>query len=71
MIQAGFTFEHPTTKTRTVALESDAETNGMGWLLVFFYWAWFFSKNCSLIMPVFVSKFPYPLYPVSVVKNLS
>ena len=33
MIRAGFTFEHPTTKTRTVVLESDAETNGMGWLL--------------------------------------
>jgi len=33
MIQAGFTFEHPTTKIRTVVLESDAETNGMGWLL--------------------------------------
>jgi quercetin dioxygenase-like cupin family protein len=33
MIRAGFTFEHPTTKTHTVVLESDAETNGMGWLL--------------------------------------
>jgi len=33
MIRAGFTFEHPATKTRTVVLESDAETNGMGWLL--------------------------------------
>lgn len=33
MIRAGFTFEPPTTKTRTVVLESDAETNGMGWLL--------------------------------------
>ena len=33
MIRAGFTFEHPTTKTRTVVLESDAETNGIGWLL--------------------------------------
>jgi mannose-6-phosphate isomerase-like protein (cupin superfamily) len=33
MIRAGFTFEHPITKTRTVVLESDAETNGMGWLL--------------------------------------
>jgi len=33
MIRAGFTFEHPTTKTRTMVLESDAETNGMGWLL--------------------------------------
>jgi quercetin dioxygenase-like cupin family protein len=33
MVRAGFTFEHPTTKTRTVVLESDAETKGMGWLL--------------------------------------
>ncbi len=33
MIRAGFTFEHPATKTCTVVLESDAETNGMGWLL--------------------------------------
>jgi hypothetical protein len=33
MIQAGFTFEHPLTKTKTVVLESAAETNGMGWLL--------------------------------------
>ena len=33
MIRAGFTFEHPSTKTRTVVLESDVETNGMGWLL--------------------------------------
>ena len=33
MIRAGFSFEHPTTKPRTVVLESDAETNGMGWLL--------------------------------------
>jgi len=33
MIRAGFTFEHPKTKTRTVVLESDTETNGMGWLL--------------------------------------
>lgn len=33
MIRAGFTFEHPTTKTHTVVLESDAETKGMGWLL--------------------------------------
>jgi len=33
MIRAGFTFEHPTTKTKTVVLESDVETNGMGWLL--------------------------------------
>ena len=33
MIRAGFSFEHPRTKTRTVVLESDRETNGMGWLL--------------------------------------
>lgn len=33
MIRAGFNFEHPKTKTRMVVLESDAETNGMGWLL--------------------------------------
>jgi len=33
MIRAGFTFEHPVTKTKTVVIESDAETNGMGWLL--------------------------------------
>ena len=33
MIRAGFTFEHRTTRTRTVVLESDAETNGKGWLL--------------------------------------
>lgn len=33
MIRAGFTFEHPTTKTRTVVLEAAAETGGMGWLL--------------------------------------
>jgi hypothetical protein len=33
MIRAGFTFEHPKTQTRTVVLESDVETNGMGWLL--------------------------------------
>ena len=33
MIRAGFTFEHPVTKTKTVVLESDAETNSMGWLL--------------------------------------
>lgn len=33
MIRAGFTFEHPITKTRTVVLEAEAETNGMGWLL--------------------------------------
>lgn len=33
MIRAGFTFEHPTTKTRTVVLEAAEETEGMGWLL--------------------------------------
>lgn len=32
-INAGFTFEHPETKTRLTVLESDAETNGMGWFL--------------------------------------
>ena len=33
MIHAGFVFEHPVTRTRTVVLESDRETGGMGWLL--------------------------------------
>lgn len=33
MIRAGFTIENPLTKSRTVILESDAETQGMGWLL--------------------------------------
>jgi hypothetical protein len=33
MIRAGFTIENPMTKSRTIVLESDAETNGMGWLL--------------------------------------
>ncbi len=33
MIKAGFTFENPKTKTRLTVLESDAETNGLGWLL--------------------------------------
>lgn len=33
MIQAGFTFENPLTKGRTIVLKSDAETNGNGWLL--------------------------------------
>lgn len=33
MIRAGFTFEHPTTKTRTVVLEAAEETGGTGWLL--------------------------------------
>jgi hypothetical protein len=32
MIRAGFTIENPMTKSCTVVLESDAETNGMGWL---------------------------------------
>ena len=33
MIHAGFAFDNPTTGTRTVVLESDRETGGMGWLL--------------------------------------
>ena len=33
MIHAGFTIENPTTKSRTIVVESDAETKGMGWLL--------------------------------------
>src|SRR4051794_14393730 len=33
MIQSGFTVENPITKSRTVVLESDLETKGMGWLL--------------------------------------
>jgi hypothetical protein len=33
MIRAGFTFEHPITKTRTVVLEAARETRDMGWLL--------------------------------------
>lgn len=33
MIQAGFTFENPITKGRTLVIKSDVETNGMGWLL--------------------------------------
>ncbi|MCL4870044.1 MAG: hypothetical protein KJ063_13855 [Anaerolineae bacterium] len=33
MIQAGFTIENPLTKSRTVVMETDLETNGMGWLL--------------------------------------
>ena len=33
MIRKGFTIENPTTKSRTVVVESDAETNGAGWLL--------------------------------------
>ena len=33
MIRAGFTIENPITKSRTVVIESDEETKGMGWLL--------------------------------------
>ena len=33
MIRAGFSFEHPVSGTRTVVLESDAETGGLGWLV--------------------------------------
>ncbi len=33
MIRAGFTIENPLTHSRTVVLESDAETAGYGWLL--------------------------------------
>lgn len=33
MIRAGFTIENPLTHSRTTVLESDLETNGMGWLL--------------------------------------
>jgi quercetin dioxygenase-like cupin family protein len=33
MICAGFTIESPRTRSRTVVIESDAETNGGGWLL--------------------------------------
>jgi hypothetical protein len=33
MIRAGFTIENTMTKSRTIVLESDAETKGMGWLL--------------------------------------
>ena len=33
MIRSGFTFEHPITRTRTVVLEAEAETKGMGWLI--------------------------------------
>lgn len=33
MIRAGFTINNPLTQSRTVVLESDAETNGMSWLL--------------------------------------
>ena len=33
MIRAGFTIENPRTHSRTIVLESDVETQGMGWLL--------------------------------------
>src|SRR5262245_14494833 len=33
MIRAGFTIENPTTNSRTIVVESDLETKGMGWLL--------------------------------------
>ena len=33
MIRAGFTIDSPLTKSRVIVLESDVETNGMGWLL--------------------------------------
>lgn len=33
MIRAGFTINNPLTKSRTIVLESDAETQGTGWLL--------------------------------------
>jgi quercetin dioxygenase-like cupin family protein len=33
MIRAGFVIENPTTRSRTTVIESDAETNGAGWLL--------------------------------------
>jgi mannose-6-phosphate isomerase-like protein (cupin superfamily) len=33
MIRAGFTIENPTTHSRTIVLESDLETQSMGWLL--------------------------------------
>ena len=33
MIRAGYTIESPRTKSRTVVIESDAETKGMGWVL--------------------------------------
>jgi hypothetical protein len=33
MIRAGFTIENPITKSRTIVIESDVETKGMGWLL--------------------------------------
>lgn len=33
MIYAGFVIENPITQSRTIVVESDAETKGMGWLL--------------------------------------
>jgi hypothetical protein len=33
MIRAGFTIQNPMTKSRTIVVEGDAETKGMGWLL--------------------------------------
>ncbi len=33
MIRAGFTIENPITKSRTVVIKSDVETNGAGWVL--------------------------------------
>lgn len=33
MIRAGFVIENPLTQSRTVVIESDAETGGRGWLL--------------------------------------
>ena len=33
MIRTGFTINNPITNSKTVVLESDLETNGMGWLL--------------------------------------
>src|SRR5208283_1038562 len=33
MIRAGFTIENPITKSRTVVIKSDAETNDVGWVL--------------------------------------
>jgi hypothetical protein len=33
MIRAGFTITNPLTQSRTIVLKSDAETDGMGWLL--------------------------------------
>ena len=35
MIRAGFTFEDPITRTRTIVLPTEAEATGTGWLLEF------------------------------------